>query len=341
MSAGENEPSLALVDIQTFQREPIKQLLQASHTPLVDETPFVTMRIASIDGRSSENLAHDPDSKRAAWALTHEYKSSYRNDLGASETLSAGHWPPTPADGANPVPISMEDGIAKDLGLRMGDKLTFDVQGLSIDTVIVALRKVDWFQLRPNFFAIFPNGVLENAPQFFLMLARPASGAVSAGLQRQLRDRFPNVSAVDLHMLLDALRRYFGKIALALKSMSFFVVVTGLMILAAALISTRHERVKEAALLRVLGAARPDVSRIHLAEYALIGLFSGVIGMALGAAGSYIATQYLFEIPLHINATWTLGGLAALVALTIGAGLALGRDVLTRPPLQTLREEEL
>ncbi len=339
LSTDENQPTLALVDVQTIQREPLRALLRDEKIPLTEETPFVTMRIETINGRSAEDLAHEPNSKRAAWALTHEYKSSYRNSLGLSENVTAGHWPPTSSDGTDPVPISMEDDIAKDLGVRMGDNIVFNIQGLLMNTVIIALRKVDWFQLRPNFFAVFPNGVLEDTPQFFIVLTRPASVEASAAIQKKLREAFPNVSAVDLRQLMETLQRYFGKIALGLKAMSFFVVLTGLMILAAALISTRHERIKEAALLRILGASRRDIGRIHLVEYALIGLFSGVMGMALGAVGSFLATHYLFEIPLHASAAWTFGGLVVLVLLTVVAGLALGRDVLTRPPLQTIREE--
>jgi putative ABC transport system permease protein len=340
LSTDENEPTLALVDIQTFQREPLRALLAQARVPLLDETPFVTMRIEAINGRPAAELAHEPGSKRAPWALTHEYKSSYRNTLSLSESLIAGHWPPVASDGTDPVPFSMEEGIAKDLDVHMGDKIVFNVQGLLINSVIIALRRVDWFQLRPNFFAVFPNGVLEDTPQFFIMLTRPASLQASAAIQNELRAQFPNVSAVDLRMIMETLQRYFGKIALGLKAMSFFVVVTGLMILAAALISTRHERLKEAALLRILGASKRDIGRIHLIEYTLIGIFAGVMGVALGALGSFIATKQLFEIPFYASAGWTLAGLFFLVALTVIAGWALGRDVLTRPPLQTIRDEE-
>jgi putative ABC transport system permease protein len=340
VSTGDDEPSLALVDIQNHQRDPLRELLARSHTPIIEETPFIAMRIETINDRPIEDLVTDTTRKRAEWALRHEYKSSYRNRLGPSEQIVRGQWPPGAFDSAGAIPISMEEGVAKDIGVGLSDKLTFNVQGMMLSTVISALRKVDWFQLRPNFFVIFPNGVLEEAPQFFVMLVRPGSVAASADLQRRVRAAFPNVSAVDLHQVLDTLKNYFGKISLALQAMSLFVMVTGLLILAAALISTRHERVKDAALLRIIGASRRDIQRIHLIEYALIGAFAGLMGIVVGAGSAWLATHFLFDIGFYSSPVMVLGGWCFLVALTVAAGLALGRDVLARPPLQTIRDEE-
>lgn len=339
LSASGEEPTLALIDIQTYQRDDVRELLKREGASVADEAPFVSMRIQKLKGVPAAEAKMDVGRERPDWALRREYRSTYRATLGASETLAKGSWPPPAFNPAGPVPISIENGIADDLHVGIGDAITFDVQGVPMDTVIVALRNVDWFQLRPNFFVVFPPSVLEEAPQFTVMLAKTDTVERTAAVQRALREQFPTVSTVDLRMVLETLNSYFDKVALALKFMALFVVLTGLMILAGALVSGRQERLREAAVLRTLGASAWHLRFIHLLEYGFIGFFSALAGLALGAGASLYVTKQVFEIGFRPGLSPAINGMAGMIAICVVTGLFLGRGLLHRRPLETLRDE--
>ncbi len=339
LSTSNEEPTLALIDIQTHQRNGVRALLEKENVRVVDQASFVSMRIAKLKNVPVEELTEADKQKMPDWVLRREYRSSYRSHLGHSEKILAGAWPPGKFSPDGVVPISLEEGIAEDLGVTIGDNITFDVLGLPIDTVVVALRKVDWFQLRPNFFVIFPEGVLEQAPQFTVMLAKVPTIEKTGAVQKAMRKEFPNVSTVDLRMVLDTLNSYFDKVAMALNFMALFVVTTGLMILAGALISGRQERLREATLLRTLGAGSTHVRTIHLIEYGFIGFFAALTGLVLGMIGSYLVAERVFEIGFRPTLVSIITGVGGMIFVSTATGFFLGRGMLQRPPLETLREE--
>ncbi len=339
LSTSENEPNLALIDIQSFQQEGVRETIRQGKAVIEEEASIVTMRLLELKGVPVGKLLEDKNSKRPLWALRREYRSSYRNTLGHSEKVTAGAWPPKSFSIEGPIPIALEQGIAEDLEVGLNDEIVFDVQGVPMKTVIAAIRTVDWFQLRPNFFILFPKGVLEEAPQFTVMLARAPSVEATAAVQKEVRKKFPNVSTVDLRMVLATLEDYFNKVALALKFMALFVAATGIMILAGALISSRSERLREAALLRTLGAPSKDIRSIHFIEYGLIGLFSGVAGLFLGTAGGFCVTKFFFKTSFQPGVLPAVVGLGLMIVISILTGIFLGRGLLKIPPLQTLREE--
>ncbi len=341
LSTSASEPNLALIDIQRDQRAGVRQTLENANATVMDEVSFVTMRIEEIKGQRVDAPYEDNagGGRGRNWALRREYRSTYRDVLGPSERVTVGAWPPAAFDRNGPIPVTLEESIADDLNVTVGDEIVFNVQGVPMKTTVAALRKVDWFQLRPNFFVIFPSGALEDAPQFTVMLARTDTVAKTAAAQKAVRAAFPNVSTVDLRMILETLNSYFSKVALALKFMALFVVATGFMILAGALISGRYERLREAALLRTLGAAAGEIRKIHVIEYGLIGLFSGAAGLFLGGAGSYLIAAHLFEIGFKPGLLPMTGGLFAMVAISVATGIFLGRGMLNAPPLETLRDD--
>jgi putative ABC transport system permease protein len=347
-STNDNRPTVALIDVQSDQRQGIAQRLNALNLNVADETPIVSMRIQEINGQSIYDLKKDDDDEnRPAWALRREYRSSYRNHLTPGEKNLAGTWPPPSSSSPGSatgdptlVPISLEEGIAQDLGVALGDTITFNVQGLPVKTQIASIRKVDWFQLRPNFFAVFPEGVLEDAPQFFVLLVKTTTVEETALVQKLTREHFSNVSAVDLKMVMETLDSYFGKVSMALSFMAFFVVLTGLLILAGALMSGRHERLREAALYRLLGTPAKTIHLIHFVEYSFIGLSAGVAGLALGLTGAWSLSTWVFKIPFTPSWVAMLLGTAAMVFLSAITGALMGRGLLNHPPLQTLREND-
>jgi len=332
LSTGGDQPRLALIDVEKDQVDDLSALLRDRKANVLERAAFVPMRIQGIKGQPL-----GPDI--ADWARRREYRSTYRNFVAPSEHLVAGAWPPGSSRN-DVVPVSIEEGIAEDLGVSLGDELAFNVQGTVIRAAVTALRRVDWFQLRPNFFVVFPDGVLEEAPQFHVILANAASTEQIGTIQRAVRAAFPNVSTVDLGMVLETLRRYFDKVALALNFMALFVVASAVMVLAGALLASRTERIRETALLRILGAPGHLIRKIHLIEYGLIGLFSAVAGLLLGLLAAFLVSRFLFEIAFSPDPGTAVTGMAALVMLSAATGAFLGRGQLRMPPLGIIRKDQ-
>ncbi len=194
-----NQPNIFLFDIQPDQTKAVADLVRQEQLPVIQEAPIVTMRLTEVKGRKSSDILKDPQQKVPEWELEREYRSTYRPDLSETEKITAGKWVGHfdyhPGD---TVPISVEQDIAKDLGLTIGDTMVFDVQGVPIKTRVASLREVDWKRFQTNFFIVFPTGVLENAPTFNVLVSRVPTPAASARLQNAVVAKFPNVSALDL-----------------------------------------------------------------------------------------------------------------------------------------------
>lgn len=332
--------NMALIDVQSPQIETLSAALREAGHDLAQTVPMVGMRIHGVKGTAVAAMREEPGRERIGWAFRREYRSTYRNYVDEGERIVAGAWPAPPDPARDAIPVSLEVEIAERLGVKLGDRIDFDVQGVVIETRVAALREVDWLQLRPNFFAVFPDGILESAPQFHVVLMRAATSKEAAAIQRRVRRAFPNVSTVDLRLILETIDRYFEKIAVILRAMALFVLATGLFVFAGALLASRFERLRETALLRTLGAPRRYIAAVHLIEYALMGLLAGLGGLALGSTAGALISRFAFEIPFRPAISAILGGPLALSGLTALAGVLLGRGLLNRPPLEVLRQEE-
>ena len=194
-----NQPNIFLFDIQSDQKDAVAALVGSLGFPVVQQAPIVTMRLAEIKGRKSSDILADPQRKIPEWELEREYRSTYREQLVETEKVTAGKWiGRVDYHSGDVVPISLDDEIAKDLGVNVGDELVFDVQGIPIRTRIASLRSVDWKRFQTNFFVVFPAGVLEAAPTFHVLVSRAKTPADSARFQNAIVSKFPNVSALDL-----------------------------------------------------------------------------------------------------------------------------------------------
>jgi putative ABC transport system permease protein len=328
-----------LFDIQADQREPVAGLVRGQGLPVLDEAPIVTMRLKTLRGRAVEEWLADPEAKARGWILRREFRSTFTDRLRESEKITAGEWVGSVEPGVEPVPVSVEDGIAKELGLGLGDEVVWDIQGVPLRTTVASLREVDWRRVQPNFFVLFPRGPLDDAPAFHVLVTRVGTAEESARLQRAVVERFPNVSAIDITLVLRTLDQILGKVAFVIRFMALFTVATGLVVLVAAILSGRWQRVRESILLRVLGASRRQVLRILLVEYAALGLLAAVTGVVLAFAGSAALALFVFRVPF----VPALGPAAAAVGLVTGLTVATGwlssRGVTTHPPLEILRNE--
>jgi putative ABC transport system permease protein len=337
--SGKEEPNLVLFDIQKDQREGIAALVKSFHIALYEEVPIVTLRLAAVKGRTVEEMRTDPASRIPAWALRREYRSTYRSHLTSTETLVEGRWPGKAASDQQAIPISLEKGIAETLRVNVGDSLTFDLQGVPLPARVSSIREVDWQRVRPNFFVIFPDGVLENAPQFYAIVTRTASSELSARLQRAVVESFANVSIIDLTLVLDTLDSILSKISDAIRFVAFFSILTGLAVLASAVLSGRSQRLKESILMRTLGASRSQIVKAVVAEYLVLGAISGITGVLLATVASWGLTFYFLETVPSVTLPPILLILALVAVVTVSAGLLGCWGIFRRPALEALRAE--
>ena len=334
--AGAGEPNLVLFDVQRDQRQAMSELLASQGLSLREEVPIVTMRLTRVKGRSVEELR--AEGKISSWALRREYRSTYRSRLTEMEEITAGAWQGRIAPDVEPIPISVETGIAETLRVGLGDELQFEIQGVPLAARIASLRKVDWQRVQPNFFVVFPEGVLESAPQFFAVVARADSNQ-AANLQRGVVERFPNVSAIDLSLILNTLNSILSKVSAAMRFIAFFTIVTGFAVLASAVLGSRSQRLRESILLRTLGAPRAQILGVVAAEYLLLGGTAGLAGAILGAGATWGLSFYFFGTPAAIALGPVAVILAAVTLATVVAGTAGCWGIFRRPPLEALRAE--
>ena len=338
---GAQRPNAVFFDIQPDQRDGMRELLRSQGVPLLDEAPIVTMRLAKLKARSIEDLLGDTNRSTARWALRREYRSTWRSQLSDAETLVSGVWHPAYEASREVTPVSLEEGIAKDLGVGLGDEITFDVQGIPLTTRVASLRRVDWRRVQPNFFVVFPPGVLESAPAFYVAVTRTASAQESAALQRAVVEKFPNVSAIDLTLVLNTLDSVLKKVSLAIRFMALFTVVTGLLVLAGAVLVSRHQRMRESILLRTLGASAAQIRRILLAEYASLGLLAALSAGLMSLAATWLLAHYVFRMAVTFQPLPIVTALVAVPVLTVVTGLLSSRGVATQPPMEILRQESI
>lgn len=335
--AGAGDANMVLFDVQQDQRTGIARLIQSRGLSLRDEVPIVTMRLTGVNGKTIPDLRKD--ARIPSWALRREYRSTYRSELSDSEEIIAGNWQGRVAPGTEPIPISIEEGIAKNLRVGINDEVEFEIQGVPLRTRVASLRKVDWQRVQPNFFVVFPAGVLESAPQFFAIVARTESAQAAADLQRSVVERFPNVSAIDLTLILNTLESILSKVSAAMRFIALFTVVTGFAVLASAVLGSRSQRLRESILLRTLGAPRAQILGVVAAEYLFLGTIAAFAGAVLGFGGTWALGFYFFGTPAVMNPGPVLLILVLVVAATVLAGAAGCWGILRRSPLEALRAE--
>lgn len=355
-------PNLMFFDIQPGQGAGVASLLAETGHAGQPMVPVVSMRIkqirdvpvrlAALDSAAQADTVgggprggeRGPDRTGegpSGWALRREYRSTYRDAMTASEKLVEGRWWGGAGRASEaPYRISLESDIAKELDVKLGDQIVWDVSGIEIRTQVANVREVDWGRFETNFFVVFQSGVLERAPQMLVTLVRSDSAEARGLLQRRMAERFPNVTAIDLSQIQSALDGIIDRGALIVRFLAGFSLVTGLVVLIGAVSASRLQRIREAVLLKTLGATRAQVLRILVSEYAALGLLSAVASVALASTAGWALARWVFESRFSIPAL-QLGGLTLLlVGLTLLVGLWNSAEILKRAPLAVLRDTE-
>jgi len=334
----ENQSNTILFDIQPSQKDAVVRLMEENKLSVNQVVPIITCRLSELKGKPVSALQGDTTDNIPNWALSREYRVTYRDSLHHSEELVKGELQ-SKKQGRDSVWVTISEGMEENLQVTVGDSLVFDVQGIPVKARISGIRKVDWPKDPPNFIFVFPHGVLENAPQIFVTATRIDNPQRAAQFQQQLVMQFPNVSLIDLRLILSTVNQLFDKLGLIVRFLALFSIVTGLVVLAGAVINSKFTRIKENVLLRTVGARTMQIVLITLIEYAWLGLFAALTGMILSLGGGWLLTKFFFQITFAFDWVELAAIGISVISLTIFIGWFNSREVINTPPLQVLRKE--
>lgn len=327
-----SQPNTILFDIQASQKDSVSKKITDLGLPVIQQVPIVTMRLETIDGKTKM----ESDTAIPEWVFDREYRSTYRDTLIDTEKITEGKWhTELPNDGK--IYVSISDRVSKPMGAKIGTKLTFNVQGVPIETEVGSIRKVDFNRVQTNFFVVFPSGILEKAPQFYVIVSKTPNQKEAANLQRKIVTQYPNISFVDLSQILKTAESILNKVTFVIRFMASFCILTGLLVLIGSIFLSRRQRIKESILLRTLGASSSTIILINAIEYLLIGLTSAFTGIILSTITTFVLSYWVFSIPfsIDINSTIIISLLIALITMFLGW---LGaRGLLKKSPLEVLR----
>ena len=334
----EERPNTVLFDIQPYQKDDLVKFTRDHDLPIQQLVPIVTTRLKSLDSVSIEDIKKDTSIHIPNWALRREYRVTYRDSLIDSETLIEGELRPREHDGDS-IFVSVSASMAKTLKLSLGEEVVFDVQGVPFTTYIGSIRDVDWQRIQTNFIFVFPNGVIDEAPQFYVLMTRTPDQVTSSVFQQDLVQLFPNVSAIDLGLILKTIDEFMAKVAYVIRFMALFSVFTGLIVLIGAISNSRYARLKENVLLRTLGAVRKQIVRLTLIEYTYLGVIAGVTGSLLSILSAWALAKFFFKIDFSPDLVDVVTISAGVALITIAIGWLNTRSVYGDTPIDILRKE--
>jgi len=332
--------NIILLDVQSGQRAKLAESIVSKGMPIIDNIPIITMRMQEIKGTSVNAIRQDTSSTVNSWVLNHEFRVTYRDSLIASEQLKEGSWfseiiPNTP------VPISVDENVARGAQVTVGDTIQFNIQGVLMETVVGSIRTVDWGRMQLNFSIVFPSGILERAPQFHVLTTHTPNTTVSANLQRELVRKFPNVSILDLRQLLTLIENILTKISWVINFMAFFSILTGIIVLIGSVRTSKYQRIKESVLLRTIGAKGKQILQITALEYLYLGVLGSGIGVLMSLLSSQLLARFVFEVPFIPSAIPFVVLIPAITLLVLTIGLSNSRSVLRSTPLEVLRKDAI
>ncbi len=327
----ESAPNHFLINIQRSETESVTGVFEARGVKPPDFAPLVRARMTLINGESVKDREYPaPD---AEWFVNREQNLSWATQLSSSNELLEGEW--WPADYAGPPLVSIEEEVAMETGLGIGDKLRFEVAGQVLDAEITSVRRINWDSFMPNFFLVLSPGALDNYPATFIASMR-VDDEDSAALVDLVR-KHPTISVIDLDAILQQVRGIIEKASLAVQAVFFFTLAAGIAVLFAAVQSTIDERRFESALLRALGARKRIVFAGVMAEFAALGMAAGVLAAAGASILAAILTVQLFELPYSFNPFLWVVGVAAGLLVVCASGYFAARSAINAAPVDVLR----
>ena len=325
-------PNRFVINIQPDQVQPLQGFFQERRIPGPALHPMVRGRLLAVNGKPVASGDYPDD--RAQRLVEREFNLSWSDRLPEENQLVAGKWWSGEVHGA--AQLSVEEGIATTLGIKLGDELTYSVGGAVFSARVANLRKVNWDSFRVNFFVIASPGVLEKFPASYITSFHLP--AAQGDLLDAMVKAFPNLTVIDVAAVMNEVRTIMDRVAGAVEFVFLFTWLMGFTVLYAAIAATRDERVYETAILRTLGASRRQLLAGLFAEFAGIGMLAGLVA-ALGASGtSYFLSTKILALPYVFNFWLLPAGMLAGAAAIGAAGIAGCYSVLNQPPLQTIRD---
>jgi putative ABC transport system permease protein len=294
-------------------------------------------RVVGVSGRET-TLDGADEVRRSGMSIGREFTLTYRDHLESNERIVAGaFW-----NGPSSEPeVSVENALAERAKLHVGDTLKFDLLGRTISAKVTSLRDVEWRESRNGGFVfVFRPGVLDQAPQTFVAPLRGPAGVVErTRFQHDLVERFPNVSVIDFHEILETIRDVMSKVTLAISVVGGLVLFSGALILVGAVAMTKFQRVYEAAVFKTLGANTRTIGRMLLFEYGVLGSLAGLVGSLGAIALTWGVSRYALEVPWRVFPRENVLGVILTAILVAAIGVLSSLDVLRHKPLSTLRAE--
>lgn len=320
-------PNRFVINIQPEQAEAFRTALTEGGVGKFDWYPMIRGRLVSINGAAVSPQQFSE--ARAQRLVEREFNLSHSRNLPAHNSLIAGQWLEDEADG-----VSVEEGLAAQLGIKLGDRLGFDIAGQTVEARISSVRKVDWASMRVNFFVMYPRAQMPELPLTYIAAFRAPAGSV---LDKRLARDFPNITAVDVSAQLRQVQSVLNQVIEAVQFLFGFTLASGVVVLLTAVGSTREARIREFGLMRALGASSQLLSRVQRAELLGVGALAGLLGGAMALLLSALLARYVFEFSWG-GSLWVLpASMAAGALLAQLAGWWSLRGVLERPVVATLR----
>jgi putative ABC transport system permease protein len=320
-------PNRFVINLQPDQAEAFQKTLSAAGVKRFDWYPMIRGRLVAINGRAV--TATDFSEERASRLVEREFNLSHSAEPPAHNQIVAGRWLADEADA-----LSVEEGLAQQLKLKLGDRLRFDLGGQMQEGRISSLRKVDWGSMRANFFVMFPRAHMEGVPATYISAFRAPE---VAGFDNHLSRDFPNITSVDVSASIAQIQRVLDQVIRAVEFLFGFTLVAGLVVLFAAVSATREARAREFAIMRALGAGSRLLAQVQRAELLGVGALAGLLASLAAVAVGWLLARFAFEFAWSPSPWVLLQGTAAGALLALAAGWWGLREVLRRPVVETLR----
>ncbi len=320
-------PNRFVINLQPDQSEPFQAALKQAGVLRYDWYPMIRGRLVAINGRDVTPAQFTQD--RAARLVEREFNLSHGALQPPHNEVVAGKWVADEADG-----LSVEEGLAQELGLKLGDTLRFDMAGQLQEGRVTSLRKVDWGSMRVNFFVIFTRSQMKDLPVTYISAFRAPP---VAGFDNALSREFPNITNVDVSASVAQVQRVLDQVIRAVEFLFGFTLLAGLVVLFAAITATREARAREFALMRAMGASGRLLAQVQRAELLGVGALAGFLASVAAVAVGWLLARYAFEFSWNPSWWVPLWGMAAGALLALAAGWWGLREVLRSPVLQTLR----
>jgi putative ABC transport system permease protein len=320
-------PNRFVINVQPDQGEAFQARLKAAGVERFDWFPMIRGRLVAINGKAASTDDYPDD--RAKRLLDREFNLSHAAELPRHNQVSAGRWV-----AEEPGGLSVEEGLAETLRLKLGDRLRFDIGGAMVDARITSLRKVDWGSMRANFFVMFPTAQMADVPATYIAAFRAPA---AAGFDNALSREFPNITSVDVSASLTQIQGVLDQVVRAVEFLFTFTLAAGLVVLFAAVTATREARAREFAVMRALGASGRLLAAVQRAELLGVGALAGVLASVAAVAVGWALARFVFQFSWSASPWVPLAGGAAGALLALGAGWWGLREVLRRPVVETLR----